>query len=418
MARPRVRRKNERAMEDGKGFTPEIRFGEFGGADGSGGGGAWKKMRAGYLMSLTSGQHLGPDQYEIDGIGLPYLAGPSDINNTDKTTRIDGKLVKTGDTLITVKGSSAGNTVFYDGPSAVIGRQLMAASANAKIEKYFLSIQLQTQQWKLQQLSLGNMIPGLSRGDILTLKLHLPTLPEQRKIAAFLGLVDRRLGLARRRVAVLKEWKRGVMERVFGAGEIEQWPTKNLGELFEFVHSNSLSRAKLHESGIALNIHYGDIHKGLGDTIDLSLINLSYITEEYSKITYLEPGDLLIADASEDYADIGRSTEVLQTNGKLAVAGLHTIVLRNDQDFATGFKSYLFRSDYMRKQIMRIATGVSVLGISKTELQKLDVPVPSIATQTRIANILSAVDRRLTLAEGEVALWGAWKRGLLGGMLG
>lgn len=125
------------------------------------------------------------------------------------------------------------------------------------------------------------------------------------------------------------------------------------------------------------NVHYGDIHTKFNSLFNVaeeavpyinSDINLEKIPEE----SYCKVGDLLIADASEDYKDIGKSIEVVNLNGQKVVAGLHTVLARDkDDDFALGFKSYLMQTEDVRKQMMTMATGVSVLGITKGNIAKL-----------------------------------------------
>ena len=66
--------------------------------------------------------------------------------------------------------------------------------------------------------------------------------------------------------------------------------------------------------------------------------------------------DVVIADASEDYADIGKGMEVIEVEEKSLVVGLHTYIARpHSGEVALGFSGYLLRSEQLRRQIMRIA---------------------------------------------------------------
>ena len=97
----------------------------------------------------------------------------------------------------------------------------------------------------------------------------------------------------------------------------KEWEVKKIGDCFDFLTTNSYSREKMtYEEQEYMNIHYGDIHMKYGATLDIEKMKgkIPYIKAEETlpkKVILVEEGDLLIADASEDYKDIGKSTEVL-----------------------------------------------------------------------------------------------------------
>ncbi|QIC77359.1 hypothetical protein FSC17_14100 [Acinetobacter indicus] len=45
-------------------------------------------------------------------------------------------------------------------------------------------------------------------------------------------------------------------------------------------------------------------------------------------------------------------------------------------------------------KLKKLATGISVLGISKTNIGKVEIKVPCLKEQTQIANFLSAIDQK------------------------
>ena len=121
----------------------------------------------------------------------------------------------------------------------------------------------------------------------------------------------------------------------------------------------------------------------------------------------------MIADASEDYKDIGKSIEVISLNNQKVVAGLHTYIARPVKPFALGFCGYMMRTFPVREQIKKLATGISVLGISKTNLGKVELKVPSLEEQTKIANFLSAIDQKIEVVAQQIEQAKTWKKGLL-----
>ncbi|MDQ6478862.1 restriction endonuclease subunit S [Dyadobacter sp. LHD-138] len=139
-------------------------------------------------------------------------------------------------------------------------------------------------------------------------------------------------------------------------------------------------------------------------------VNTSKITERQ----YCKNGDLIIADASEDYADIGKAIEIVHVGNEKIVAGLHTIHARLiENQNAIGFGGYMLRSERVRAQIMTIAQGTKVLGLSSSKLASVMIPFPSKEIQTKIANFLSAINKKIDHTKTQIDKAEQWKNGLL-----
>ena len=187
----------------------------------------------------------------------------------------------------------------------------------------------------------------------------------------------------------------------------DEWNTYLLGEILTYYSTNSFSRAKLnYESGNVKNIHYGDIHTkfptilSLHDNNEVPYINEDVDLSKFTENQYLQDGDLIIADASEDYDDIGKAIEVKDIGNNKVVAGLHTILARDEKNITVnGFKAYLFTHNTLKTKIKVIANGISVLGISKNNLSELDVNIPSKNEQQKIVDFISALDNKITLLQ-------------------
>lgn len=191
--------------------TPALRFPEFEDA------GEWREGRIRECAILVSGIHLPPDDYGDAGV-LPYLTGPSGLKYSlecfPKWTDRTGSTGRDGDTLVTVKGSGAGSAWRLRFPEVAIGRQLMALRPRNVVGD-FLFYFMETRQRLLADLSLGNLIPGLSRDDILSTKLFLPGPVEQQRIADCLIALDTLIAAQADQVAALREHKRGLMQQLF-----------------------------------------------------------------------------------------------------------------------------------------------------------------------------------------------------------
>ena len=175
-----------------------------------------------------------------------------------------------------------------------------------------------------------------------------------------------------------------------------------------------------YDTGSVKNIHYGDIHTkfpsivSIDNNKDIPFINDDLDLSKFSEDQYLREGDLIIADASEDYEDIGKAIEVKDINNEKVLAGLHTILARDENDMAVnGFKAYLFSTNNLKTKIKIIANGISVLGISKNNLSKLNVEIPSKKEQQNIVSFISDIDKKIELLEKKHQLYLDFKNYLM-----
>ena len=175
-----------------------------------------------------------------------------------------------------------------------------------------------------------------------------------------------------------------------------------------------------YETGNVKNIHYGDIHTkfptilSISGNKDVPYINEGIDLSKYKEDQYLQEGDLIIADASEDYADIGKAIEVKDINNEKVLAGLHTILARDEKNITiNGFKGYLFLTEDLKTNIKKIAIGIAVLGISKNNLSKLCVNIPNKNEQQNIVDFLSAIDKKIELLENKHIYYQNFKKYLM-----
>ena len=132
--------------------------------------------------------------------------------------------------------------------------------------------------------------------------------------------------------------------------------------------------------------------------VDVAYDSLPYIKEEsmLKSFTLLKEGDVAFADASEDTNDVAKAIEVVNCNNQQVVSGLHTIHGRdNSNRTVIGYKGYAFASDSFHNQIRRIAQGTKVFSFSVRNFDEVYIGIPSKEEQTKIAKLLTAIDKRI-----------------------
>lgn len=200
-----------------------------------------------------------------------------------------------------------------------------------------------------------------------------------------------------------------------------EWEVQQFDTVFELLSTNSFSRENLSDIGTEndiQNIHYGDIHsKFENEILDCASEKLPYIKDEViinQKFNFIQEGDLIIADASEDYAGIGECVEAINVGEKKIVSGLHTFLARDNSGLTIqGFRTYLFSNSKVNIELKKIATGISVYSISKGNLQKFKLVIPSVPEQRKIAAILSTWDEAITKTQQLIAQLQQRNKGLM-----
>ena len=140
------------------------------------------------------------------------------------------------------------------------------------------------------------------------------------------------------------------------AGFTDPWEQRKFGDCFEFLKSNTLSRAGLNgENGTARNVHYGDILIKFGDCLDGERSDLPFITDDTVLPKYagsiLREGDVIFADTAEDET-AGKCVELRKLPKEPTISGLHTIPARPRFPFGTGYLGHYLNSDAYHRQLL------------------------------------------------------------------
>lgn len=172
------------------------------------------------------------------------------------------------------------------------------------------------------------------------------------------------------------------------------WEQRENIEVFDRVKSYALPRSEETEKYTGFKyIHYGDIHTGIASIIDENSCLPNIKQGQYE---LLQEGDLVLADASEDYQGIAQPALVAINPEYNLVSGLHTIALR-PLEFDPLFLYYLFFTPSFKRYGYQTGTGMKVFGISVSNVMKYKGLYPSIGEQVQIGLLLKKMENTIAL---------------------
>ena len=250
---------------------------------------------------------------------------------------------------------------------------------------------------------------SITDGGFFAMPLPLPPLPEQHAIAEILTTADKLIAVKERLIAAKQKQRRWLMQNLLTGkirllGFSRKWERVRLGEVCKVMSSMPLSRADLSDTGHCY-LHYGDIHKMERFSVDVqSYLNKkrAYVVNPKDEVLLLD-GDIVFVYASEDYNGVCKYVVVKNTDNIPFISGLHTIHLRStDSRIDNLFKEFCFQNSVVRKQMSIRSTGMKVYGLNKTEILKLQIPLPPLPEQHAISEILTIADREIELLTREL----------------
>ncbi|HUW25066.1 MAG TPA: restriction endonuclease subunit S [Gallionella sp.] len=250
-----------------------------------------------------------------------------------------------------------------------------------------------------------------------------PTKAEQEAIAEALNDADALIEALEQLIAKKRHLKQGAMQELLTGkkrlpGFGGEWEVRPLGELFNFSGGYSASREQLSSEGYCY-LHYGDIHGSNKTYIDVraeiqDIPKLDIPLKKVSSVSLLNDGDVVFVDASEDDEGTSKHVVIVNPDKTPYISGLHTIVAKKKVDeFDHRYLRYCFQTTEVKAQFKFFAVGTKVSGISKTNIAKVLLPLPSVPEQTAIATILSDMDADLAALEQQLAKARNIKQGMM-----
>lgn len=279
-------------------------------------------------------------------------------------------------------------------------------SVNEFIGYYYESDFIQGQIKKITQ---GSSNININANNIKSLKISLPPLKEQQKIASILSTVDEQIDETEQLIVKTKELKKGLMQQLLtkGIGHTEFKQTE-LGEIPVDWKVRALekvcyfSNGKAHEEFVDENGEY-------------ILINSKFISTEgkvaknaSEMLMPLEENDITIVMSDVPNGKAFSKCFLVPESDKYTL-NQRIGLIRTDSMYS----KFLFYQVNRNSYFLSFDNGVGQTNLRKADLLACPILVPSFEEQQKIAQILSTVDEQIEAYEEEKAKYEELKKGLM-----
>jgi len=391
--------------------VPALRFPEFEGE--------WDEKRLGDMFPKVRNGFVGTATPYYDNEGIPYLQGKnvkSGAIDPKGLIRIQAAFhqkqkksqLKAGDLLMVQSGHVGECAVVTEEFSGGNCHALVVMTPNNSVEPEFMRdlFYAPVGQQHIGRIKTGNTIEHVLTSDLKPLQLFVPTLPEQKKIAAFLGVVDEKLAALGARKAGLETYKRGLMQKLFSrtlrftkpdGSPFPDWEEKRLGDVFQERSERGNENAEL-----------------LSVTLSNGVLRASQVTRansasaDRSNYKTVQVGDL----AYNSMRMWQGANGVSKFDGIVSPA-YTVITLRGDH--VQNYWGYCFKLTKSIQEFQRRSQGLTsdTWNLKFPALARIKMMVPHPEEQTLIANALQTLDAKIQTTADQITRMEAFKKGLL-----
>lgn len=291
--------------------------------------------------------------------------------------------------------SQIGKVAYYDGNKELYhGMNLLLLRANNKVISEYLYYYLLTEQAKHIAQTIAKPAvnqASISTSDLRKIKLPVPPIEEQRKIAEVLGVWDKAIELQAKIIDKLELRKRALMQRLLSGryrlpGFSAPWQKIKLGEI----------------SHIQTGKRNGDeqILNGLYPFFVRSNIVARINTYSFDGEAILVPGE----------GGIGNIFHYI-----IGKFDYHQRVYKisNFAETICGKYVFYYMQQYFRHQALSFTVKATVDSLRLPTFECFNINMPSIVEQRKIVDVLANADKELELAKAKLAAYRTQKRGLM-----
>ena len=399
--------------EQQKRLVPKLRFPEFRGLQ------SWQPRKLSDACEVNPSSPVLPEQFvyiDLESVEAGKLITKKIVKKNEAPSRAQ-RVLHVGDVIFQMVRPYQRNNLFFeenDDSSYVASTGYAQLRAKESPEFLFQAIHVDDFVNRVIAKCTGSSYPAINSSDLAEMLLVVPSSDEQQKLADCLSSLDELIAAQARKVEALKTHKKGLMQQLFPREGKTQprlrfpafrgdWEVRKLGTVCDIQRGKFSYRPRNDPKffgGQYPFIQTGDVVKSNGGAV---IASQSLNEEGLSVSKLFKPTIVLITIA----ANIG-DTGLLDMEGCFSDS---VVGLISNKHVISVFLELIMRGQ--KEYLNKVATTGAQKNINNEILRVVDIQLPSVSEQHRIADCLTSLDALITAATEELDTIKTHKKGLM-----
>ena len=263
----------------------------------------------------------------------------------------------------------------------------------------------------------GGNVSNLYFSFLEDVLITIPNIEEQKKVAHFLSLLDRKILRLAEKYELLVEYKSGLIQKIFsqeirfqddGSNDYPDWIESKIESVFSNSGGTPLE-SHVHPDGECKFISIGNYQK---DGVYFDNGQRISINEK-TKPKLLHKNDLvMVLNDKTQAGDIIGSTILIEEDNRYIYNQRSERLTPKNNDIDPKFAWYYLNSKVFRKLVFSVSQGGTQIYVNFPAIKKLIFPLPSVPEQKKIANFLTLIDLKIEKVSAQLEQSKTYKLGL------
>ena len=391
--------------------APKLRFKKFSGD--------WEEKKLQNVSDVRDGTHDSPKYVtegypfvtsknlmkngKIDFSDISYIT-EEDYININKRSKVD-----VGDILFGMIGT-IGNPVIVEQDGFAIKNVALIKEKDKLLNRYLIQVlKSSVIDRQFYKLNTGGTQKFIGLGMIRDLSILIPSIEEQEKIAFFFSLIDDKISLQGEKVEALKDYKKGMMQKIFSrelrfkdddGRDYPEWEEKKLDDLIK-IKSNR-NKNSVVELVLSVSNTKGFI------TQSEQFEDRIVASSDISNYKIVEKDDFAFNPARINVGSIAR----LKLYDKGIISPMY-ICFKCLNSLESDYLEYFLMTHSFDVQMKKKLEGSVRQTLSSEALGEIVIDLPCLNEQKKIGEYLSTINDKLVKEQEKLDYLNEYKKGLL-----
>lgn len=348
------------------------------------------------ICDVIAGQSPPSSSYNQSGDGMPFFQGKADFGETSPTVRYwcnnPNKISIQNDILFSLRAPVG--PVNINNIEACIGRGLAAIRCKNVDLKYLFHF-FRGKEAEIAQLGTGSTFKAITIGTLKDLKIPLPSLDQQKKIAAILDEADSYRQKTKELLAKYDELTQSLFLDMFGdpVSNPKGCEIVTLDDITLKITDGVHAKPEYTDSGVPF-ISVKDITTGV-----LKFENCKFISEEahrkYYKRCNPEHLDILYTKVGATY---GRAA-IVDVTKEFSLYVSVALIKPKKEIINPFFLKEVMNNPVIKRQADKSIKGIGVPDLHLNMIKKFLLPLPPIETQLLFSDRVAIIEQHKAQAQ-------------------